>query len=139
MAPGTDATFDKLQSKRPTSQREELPPNVLNFVRQGSLILDRDIFAECLRTAPKGSSPGPGGLTYEHLRVLLDDPVAFGALADAAEALARADLPTEVSLALIMARMAALRKDEDGVRGSPQDLRCVAWLPGLWLASSAKT
>ena len=73
--------------------------------------------ADCLRTAPKGSSPGPGAMTYEHLRVLLDDPVAFEALADAAEAFARAELPGEVSATYVLARMVAFTKDDDGGRG----------------------
>ena len=56
-------------------------------------------------------------MTYEHLRVMLDDTNALECLADAAEAFARAELPTEVSSAFVLARMAALQKDDGGVRG----------------------
>ena len=39
--------------------------------------VDRNMFVKNLRNASKGSSPGPGGCTYEHLRVLMDDAGTF--------------------------------------------------------------
>jgi hypothetical protein len=81
------------------------------------LCLDKDLFTSALRTSAKGSSPGPGGATYEHLRVLLDDPATFEELFAAAQDLARADVPGEVADAYTTARLTALRKHTGGVRG----------------------
>ena len=117
LAPGTETTFYNLHAKRQQTQKSQLPQSVANFVRQDALYIDREILAQCLRIAPKGSSPGPGALTYEHLRALLDDPVGFELFADAAEIFARAELSGEISAAYILAHLAALTKSGGGVRG----------------------
>jgi len=49
--------------------------------------------------------------------VLLDEDDALEALTDAAEDMARADMPTEIAEAYMMARMTALLKPSGGVRG----------------------
>ena len=80
--------------------------------------LKRAGFIECLKGAPRGSSSGPGGMTYEHLKVLLDQedaldywnsPAAFKAsllLAGVPEAAAQ-------SAALWWAMARARREGED--------------------------
>ena len=108
LAPGTAATLEALQSKRPATAQRPLPPSVLDFRPQRPLDLDRAAFVACLKSSPRGSAPGPGGGTFEHLRVLLDDEEGLDALFDAAEGMARADMPQEVAEAYMMARMTAL-------------------------------
>ena len=70
-----------------------------------------------LKTVPKGSSPGPGGCTFEHLRVLLDEVATFDLLLEAGSSLAQAKLPVEIAKVLIGARLTALAKPDGGVRG----------------------
>ena len=79
--------------------------------------LDRDAFLRSLKTAPRGSSPGPGGCTYEHLKVLMDDQDTLELLFEAATSLAQAKVPASVAVALTTARLTALSKRDGGVRG----------------------
>ena len=79
--------------------------------------LDRPKFFVSLKSAPRGSSPGPGGCTYEHLRILLDDVVTTELLFEACTSLAQATLPGESSAALMSARLTAPAKPDGGVRG----------------------
>jgi hypothetical protein len=106
-----------MQSKRPAEARTPLPQDVLDFQPPAPLLLDNKLFLECLRTAPRGSEPGPGGCTYEMLRTLLDDEDALEELFDAAQCLARGDVPPPVAEALVAARLTALQKPDGGVRG----------------------
>ena len=108
LAPGTDDTYRELQSKRPQHISRELPQSVREFSPDTPLALDRDAFLKSLKTAPRGSSPGPGGCTYEHLRVLVDDQDTMDLLFEAATGLAQANLPSSVSAALTTARLTAL-------------------------------
>ena len=68
-------------------------------------------------SAPKGASPGPGGCTCEHLRVLLDEVGILDLPSEAVSSLAQATVPQEVAEALTCGRMTALAKPEGGVRG----------------------
>ena len=70
-----------------------------------------------LRTAPRGSSPGPGGCTYEHLKIVLEEEEMFDLLLEAANSVAQAAVPEEVSAALMSARLTALSKKDGRVRG----------------------
>ena len=76
VAPGTDDTFRELQDRRPQVQRSELPREVLEFVPE-PVELNRKTFFDSMRSAPRGSSAGPGGCTYEHLKLMLDGIVQF--------------------------------------------------------------
>ena len=75
VAPGTQDTFQELQDRRPQVQHRELPREVLEFVPERPVDLDRKTFFDSLRSAPRGSSAGPGGCTCEHLKLMLDDTV----------------------------------------------------------------
>ena len=55
--------------------------------RQHHTQLDQNIFLS-LKSAPRGSSAGPGGWTYEHLKVLLDNTDTFHLLLSACNSLA---------------------------------------------------
>ena len=74
-----------------------------------------------LKSSPRGSSPGPGGCTYEHLKVLMDDVDTFGLLYEAVTSLAQARVPASISKALTMARLTAVTKKDGGVRGIATD------------------
>ena len=71
----------------------------------------------CLKTAPRASAAGPGGGTYEQLRVALDDEGVLERLYEASNALAKAEVPESVAEPLASARLTALRKPSGGVRG----------------------
>ena len=115
--PGNGDTFDELQRKRPQEIQRELPEHVRGFVPESLLALDRDAFMKSLKTSPRGSSPGPGGCTYEHLKVLLDETDIFELLFDAVTSLAQARVPASISKALTSARLTAVTKKDGGVRG----------------------
>ena len=55
---GDVSTLDELTRRRPQERRQQIPAEVLDFVPDGELRLDTKQFAECLRSAPSGSSPG---------------------------------------------------------------------------------
>ena len=116
LAPGSDETFRGLQEKRPKESRG-LDDAVRNFAPEAPLALDRDLFTHALRTTAKGSSPGPGGCTYELLRVLLDVPDAYDEVFYTAQDLASAAVPCEVAEAYTQARLTALQKGAGGFRG----------------------
>ena len=117
LAPGTAETFTALQEKQPRAVKWPLPEDVRAFQPEEAVSLSRNLFADCLKSSPRGSAPGPGGGTFEQLRVLLDEEDALEELLAAAQSLARADLPAEVAEAYMQARLTALRKPTSGVRG----------------------
>ena len=65
LAPGTDETFDAMQNRRPQEVVRNILKDILEFEPDVPVQVDRKAFLKCLKSAPKGSSPGPGGL---HLR-----------------------------------------------------------------------
>ena len=88
LALGIEATFRKMQSRRPQEVQRPIPREVLEFEPATPLVVDRKMFLKSLKSAPRGASPGPGGCTYEHLRILLDDLDTFELLFEAATSLA---------------------------------------------------
>ena len=74
LAPKNDETFRGLQDRRPQEQARPIPREVLEFEPSQPLRLDTRTFFDCLRSTPAGSAPGPGGCSYEMLKVCLDDP-----------------------------------------------------------------
>ena len=111
------ATLDELRARRPQESSSPIPREVMDFAPQSPLSLDGKIFAKCLRTAPSGSSLGPGGCTNEILRVCLDDAELLGLLSSAAEDFARAAVPGEAMRPFMLASMTALQKRDGRVRG----------------------
>ena len=78
LAPGNDNTFNELQRKRPQEVVRELPEHVRAFTPETPLVVNKEILLKSLKSSPRGSSPGPGGCTYEHLKVRHVQPVARG-------------------------------------------------------------
>ena len=117
VAPGTDDTFRELQDRRPQVQRRELPREVLEFVPERPVDLDRKTFFDSLRSAPLGSSAGLGGCTYEHLKLMLDDTDSQELLLATCSLLAQGKVPAVIGTALMGARLTALTKPNGGVVG----------------------
>ena len=107
LAPGTLETLAELQRRRPQEQVREIPPEVM-ACNPTLMVLDPVAFSQCLSSAPSGSSPGPGGCTYEMLKVCLDARETLHLLLRAAEDLARAEAPETVTRAFTMSTMTAL-------------------------------
>ena len=105
LAPGTEATFREMQSRRPQEVQRPIPREVLEFEPASPLVVDRKMFCE-----------KSGGCTYEHLRILSDDFDTFELLFEAATSLAQASVPLDIAPALMSARLTALTKPDGGVR-----------------------
>ena len=116
LAPGTEEIFQILQARRPQIVGRALPEEVQAFELESPVIVDRQIFLKCLKAAPRGASPGPGGCTFEHLKVLLDDTDTMELLFVNVTRLARAKVPVEISEVLMGARFTALAKFDGGIR-----------------------
>ena len=112
LAPKTRETLEELQGRRPQERVREIPVEMASSVN-----LDNIIFSKCLSSAPSGSAPGPGGCTYEMLKVCLGDAEATHLLFRAAEDLARAEAPEPITRAFMTATMTALSEPDGGVRG----------------------
>ena len=117
LAPKCEETFSELQARRPQFQRRELPPEALEFEPETPVELDRKAFFNSLRSAPCGSSAGPGGCTCKHLKLLLDDSDATDLLVAVCNRLAQGKVPEEVRAALTSARLTAWSKPDGGIRG----------------------
>ena len=114
VAPGTHATLRAMQGRRPQETLRAIPAEVLNFEPQTPVVLDRSLFLKS--SARRGSSPGPGGYTYEHFKVLINDTATFELFFELAPAWHRPESPLKFQVHM-SARMTALTKDDAGVRG----------------------
>ena len=56
-------------------------------------------------------------MTYDHLKVLLDDEALLGVAGDAAQDVARTAVPPQIQNALVLSTMVGLRKSDGGMRG----------------------
>ena len=89
LAPKNEATVQELRTRRPQEEVQPIPQEVLDHVPIAEVNLNAKLFATCLREAPSGSSPGPGGCTNEMLKVCLDNTETLHLLTSAAEDFAR--------------------------------------------------
>ena len=119
MAPGNAATLAELTdpARRPAELQEPIAEECQNYWPQLPLELEKKMLLANLRSAPKGSAAGLLGSKNEHFQVLLDNEYDSDMFHDAAEHLARADVPTSVQDALALARLTALLKPNSKVRG----------------------
>ena len=72
---------------------------------------------ESFRNGRRRSSLGPGGWTYEHLKVLMDEMDVFDFIFEAASSVAQERVPVDIQGPLMSARLTALSKNDGGVRG----------------------
>ena len=119
VAPGSPDTLRQLtdQERRPQALQRPLPCETHTFVPPEALRLDVVRFLGALRSARRGSAPGPSGTRAEHLKPLLENEQAMELLGFAASQLAAAAVPAEIAEAFGLCRMTALRKPDGGVRG----------------------
>ena len=64
LSPKTEETLEELRRRRPQAALRQIPQEV-DYAPHSPLAMDMKIFAKCLRTAPAGSSAGPGGCSNE--------------------------------------------------------------------------
>ena len=120
LAPGTAETLAELRdpARRPEQLSVPLPQVDPPGARQHApLDLDRNLWAQCLRSAPKGSSCSLSGASFEMLKISLDDEETLDLQASVAERFARGDVPSPIARGLGMGRLTALQKDTGRVRG----------------------
>ena len=119
LAPGTSETLGQLTdpARRPPHLERPVPAQVLQHSAVTRLKLDTKMFFEALRGARKGSAAGLSGMAISHLKPLLENEQCMDLLGCAADLFAAAEVPTEVSEALALARLTSLSKPNGGVRG----------------------
>ena len=101
----------------------EIPAGVM-ATSPTSVNVDSFTFSKCLSSTSSGSASGPGGCTYEMLKVCLGDTEATHLLFHAPEELARAKAPEPVTRAFMTATVTALRKPDGGARGIEKGTSC---------------
>ena len=116
LSPKTEETLEELRRRRPQAALRQIPQEVMVYAPDSPLAIDMKIFAKCFRTAPAGSSAGPGGCSNEMLKVCLDDEETCQLLFQAAEDFARGTAPN-VSQCFMLANLTALQKKDGSVRG----------------------
>ena len=70
----------------------------------------REHHQQSLKSAPRGSSPGPGGCTYEHLKVLLDESDTMELLFAVCTSLAQSKVQSEVVPAIMGGQIGCARE-----------------------------
>ena len=73
LAPATEETVQKLAAKHPARNYEI--PDMTPSANSETVKLSPKYFTNNIRNSPRGSGSGPSGWRYEHLRVLIDDPI----------------------------------------------------------------
>jgi len=116
VAPGTPSTLAQLRDpdKRPPQLTEALPPEVTAYQARQPLRLAGDKLLANLRSAKRGSAPGPSGARLEHLKPLLEDDTTSDSLTYVCGKYAQAAVPQAVSAALGLCHMTALNKEAPG-------------------------
>jgi len=119
LAPGNRATLEELRDPalRPQQPQESLPDNLAQFVPAAPVDLDKQVFGDVLREARRGKSAGVLGTRNEYLKLCLEDDVAFNALFDVSQRLARAEVPNTIVEALRVSSLTALLKPNRRIRG----------------------
>ena len=99
---GNQQTLDELRNPalRPQEPQESLPANLAQFVPASPVDLDKQVFGDVLREARRGNSAGIFGNRNEYLKLCLEDDVAFNALFEVSQRLARAEVPELIVEAL---------------------------------------
>ena len=118
LAPATLDTVAELRdpAKRPQSRQVPLPPWLAEFDAPALLAVDAAKLSANLLRARRGAAAGPSGATCEHMRVLLHDEDCCELLHNAAQCLARAEVPEQIAAGLRLDRMVALQKPAGGIR-----------------------
>ena len=94
----------KNEDRRPSSIRDPIPEEIVNFQPRRPFDLDKRTFIKKIRGARRGVSGGPSGMTADYLKVLLDDS-SIDLLFELALELARAELPSPIMAILRLGRI----------------------------------
>lgn len=119
LAPGTAATLAELRDpeKRPPALERALSDEAARAVPPQEYVLDRELFAATVRSAPRGKAPGRSGWRFEHFRLLLWQEVALRRLEDAAQLLGRGAVPAAIAEGLALGSLTALKPRPGKIRG----------------------
>ena len=117
LALGIEETFQSMENRRPQVATRPVSQEAREFHPEAAVSIDRKVFLQCLKSALQGSSPGPGGCTYEHLRLLLDEMDTVEFPFEKLICFAQAKVLSDVTKALMGARFTAMAKPDGGVRG----------------------
>ena len=119
LAPGDTKTLEQLTDdlRRPQRLSVEIPREALEHNPAQPVTIPFKLFVKVLKALPRGSSGGPGDIPNEHLKIALDDEDTAHLMHGAAQRLARAQTPSDISEAFMSTRMFALQKKDGGVRG----------------------
>ena len=92
LVPESEETVSKLKSKHPARRSDPhyQPPPVAGDT---GLILDQHTLMQAIRKAPRGSSAGPSGWRYEHLKCLIGINETADLLSSACNSIAQGHLP----------------------------------------------
>ena len=122
LAPGNEKTRNELcaENKRPRNPRSpDLLEELAAFKPATPVELDEAKFFSNVRSARRGISGGLSGMRNEHLKCVVYSPREsdLSPLFKAASLMANAQLPLEIQAAVALARMTALDKGNNQVRG----------------------
>ena len=78
--------------------------------------MDEEVFRKVIQCLPRGSSSGPSGWRFEHLKVLLEDMSTAEGLFSLCSVIARGNLPLEIAKLLSASILVALPKRNGDVR-----------------------
>ena len=114
LAPESEETVSKLKFKHPARRSDPhyQPP----AAGDTGLILDQHTLMQAIRKAPRGSSAGPSGWRYEHLKCLIGINETADLLSSACNSIAQGHLPEETIQLLSSSRLIALPKKSNDVR-----------------------
>ena len=118
LAPGNETTLEQLrESRRLQCAPEPLLHDVRVYEPAVPVGIEFLMFVQVLKSAPRGSAPGPGDTINELLKIALDDEDTAALLHKAVVQMARARIPASISNAFMAARMTALKKPDGRVHG----------------------
>jgi len=119
LAPGTQDTLNELTDPRlrPREPVEPIPAEVAGFTPAQPLALDKQVFADVLRTSRKGLSASLSGSRYELWKLCLEDEVSFNTLYEVACRICMAQLPPTIVEVMRVSALTALLKPNRRVRG----------------------
>ena len=115
LAPETSEVLQKLKSKHPEGL---INPNEIPDVLSSSspTFLDRSVFINAIKNAPKASGCGPSGWRYEHVRILLDNDITTDLLFQTCNHIFSGDVPPNVVPLLSASKLIAIPKHGNDVR-----------------------
>ena len=95
----------------------ERRPDRLSEAPEQPLDISFKEFVVVFTALARGCSGGPGGMTYEHLKVALGDEDTMQLMHNTVLSLARAEVPEDIADSVVSSWMTALLKDNGRVRG----------------------